>query len=180
MELTAFKAGPRRDPMSRMEHLRALSETGRTIQPAANLSNTENLHGSGLVQRPGNPNSWETDVIAHAQPQPIDATQTLKALNDPVFDGMKPAGSASPHLGLFAMHLGGPMTSQHYHHQTAGFTEEDRRNFLMTGERHRRHAGRRQQSTNTIFGEDPASAQDRWQTSSHTSHSYHSAYIPRY
>ena len=34
------------------------------MQPDPNFCNSGNLHGSGLIQRPNNPNSWETDLAA--------------------------------------------------------------------------------------------------------------------
>ena len=63
--------------------------------------------------------------------------------------GSGAAGAAHPHLGLFgasAAYGGGagmgfgppPPTSPHFGRQTAGFTEEATRQFLLTNERARR------------------------------------------
>mmetsp|Transcript_26994 Transcript_26994/g.59318 ORF Transcript_26994/g.59318 Transcript_26994/m.59318 type:complete len:86 (-) Transcript_26994:420-677(-) len=75
-----------------------------------------------------------------------------------------------PNLGLFGQHPGGPPASPHYHLQTKGLTEEQRRQYLITGERHRKHATRRFQKTDLFGASDPANSADHWATSSKVSY----------
>ena len=42
--------------------------------------------------------------------------------------------------------------TMHYDRQTRGFTEEEKRMFMLTGERKRRHSERRMMRTHTIPG----------------------------
>ena len=63
-----------------------------------------------------------------------------------------PAGGAHENLGNLAIHLNGPPrnTTKHFAHFTNGFTEEQRRHFLLTKERRRRHADIKHAPTDTL------------------------------
>ena len=60
----------------------------------------------------------------------------------------------------------------HYPSQTATMTEEQRRTYLLTSERHRRHAEKRYMPTETrVFGQpEPAEAHHYTTSESHQAH----------
>lgn len=56
-------------------------------------------------------------------------------------------------MGVYGEQFGGPpRVSNHYHIQTCGYSEEERRLFLLTNERKRRGFEKRQALTHTIPG----------------------------
>ena len=65
--LTAFVAGHRRDPLSRVTHITTLHETGRLLAPP-HAHGTRNLFGPGAVVPDRWPGSWETEIQQHARP----------------------------------------------------------------------------------------------------------------
>ena len=66
----------------------------------------------------------------------------------------RPAGAAHVHCAVYGQVFGGPPVdvTMHYDRQTRGFTEEEKRMFMLTGERKRRHSERRMMRTHTIPG----------------------------
>ena len=162
--LQAFRAGPRRDPLSRETHTLALAETGRSSflhKSSAVNAYTKNTFGQGVVGTVGN---WESEIISkHASRTPLMPAVGVME-HGGRYDGVVgsgAAGAAHPHLGLFGANpqMGGgggmghgppPPMSPHYGRQTTGFTEEGKRQFLLSNERARRGAEQRWQRTNTI------------------------------
>ena len=119
--LTAFRAGPRRDPASRQLHVLALSDTGRVIEtPSSTLrrdiNSTSSLRASSaVIVRDDCTNSWENDRSAHLHP----ARVAVPRVSDPVSTAphARSAGTSHEHLGLFAHYTGAPPTSHHYYAQ---------------------------------------------------------------
>jgi len=163
--LVAFRTGPRRDPLSRETHVLTLAGSGRSnslgAKNAGGPFSKGLMPGSGIVPSLGG--SWETDIERHSQRQPLmPATGVLE--NNGRYDGVLgsgAAGAAHPHLGLFGQHpqFGGgggmghgppPPRSPHFDRQAGGFTEEGKRQFLLTNERARRGSDQRWQRTNTL------------------------------
>jgi hypothetical protein len=74
----------------------------------------------------------------------------------PVDDGVfpqRPAGSGHINMGVYGEQFGGPpAVTPHYRIQTCGYTEEEKRLFLLTNERKRRGFEKRQALTHTIPG----------------------------
>ena len=142
--LTAFRAGPRRDPLSRELHV----QLGGQVKSGTNPF-MRNTFGPAPIVPPGWPGSWETDVSLHTQREPL--TPSRGGMGGLLGSGA--AGAAHPNLGLLGTHGGGGPprdASPHYERQASGLTEEERRLFLLTGERARKHADRRWQRTNTL------------------------------
>ena len=134
--LTAFQAGPRRDPASRMLHVQALAASGRTSYAVTPQARNTGFIGS----------SWGMDVEDHARIQGL-----LPAFGT---DGLCTSGAAGishPNLGVFGPVSGPPQaTSQHFGRLAASLTEEKRRLLLLTGEQARRHADKRWAPTDTL------------------------------
>lgn len=144
--LRAFEAGPRRDPLSRELHLMKLGESARGGLTAPSYIRN-NTFGQGVTIPPGWKGSMESDILAHSQKQGL--RPYMGGLGG--LTGSGAAGAAHPNLGLLGDRSNGPPpASPHYRHQAAGYTEEERRMFLITGERNRRHAHARWQRTNTL------------------------------
>ena len=134
-------------------------------------------------------NSWENDRTAHLHPARVAVPRVSEPAS--VAPHERSAGTSHEHLGLFAHYSGPPPTSHHYHPQTVGYSEEQRRQFLLQGERARKHAASRQAPTDTLGLRASASDasldgdarrdddDDRWTTTSHAEHSYHSTFLPR-
>ena len=159
--LTAYRAGPRRDPLSHQMHVHALAATGRPLKAGPAGPYAMNMVGTSLVVAPHA--SWEADINEkhsnRAPLMPAVGSQENKGRYDGVL-GSGAAGAAHPHLGLFGQptsYGGGgmgvgppPPTSPHFGRQTSGYSEEAKRQFLLTGERARRGAHQRWAPTNTI------------------------------
>ena len=163
--LTAFRAGPRRDPLSRETHVLALAGSGRSSnvhKSGAVNAYTKNIFNAGVNVGPAG--SWENEILTnHSSRQPL--TPAVGSMeNGGRWDGVLgsgAAGAAHPNLGLFGANpqYGGgggmgygppPPTSPHYGIQTSGFTEEAKRQFLLSNERARRGADQRWARTNTL------------------------------
>jgi hypothetical protein len=157
MTKIGFFAGPRRDPISRELHIRALAEVGRTSALGSKLGSTHsgahNLFGSGAVVPDRWPASWEVDLAARMRaplmPPPPRSAMLERALT-PV------AGSSHPSLGVFAIGPPPEASPQHYALLTAGLTEEEKRQFLLTGERARRNAWKRYLPTDVLMQKEKA------------------------
>lgn len=149
----AFRAGPRRDPLSRVQHLMARSELGRLPNNLPGGQRGHNTFGSAPTAPPGWPGTWESDIEQHSRRGP------LQPANSAQIGGLLggAAGAAHPSLGVAGVIgiAGAPPEplhmSAHFARQAAAMTEEERRLFLLTGERSRRHAERRWAPTD-IFG----------------------------
>ena len=143
--LTAYKAGPRRDPLSHERHLQHLGALGMGISPTNPY--TKNTFGPAVTVPSGWHGSWETSVGSRSN------REGLRASNGGMGGllGSGAAGAAHPHLGLLGdLAHGPPPASPHYARQASGYTEEERRVFLLTNERARKHADTRWQRTNTL------------------------------
>ena len=71
--LTAFRAGPRRDPETRMLHVQSLADSGRLIQtPSSRLrcdvNTTQSIHGTAVLVPEGCANSWESTTTCWSSP----------------------------------------------------------------------------------------------------------------
>ena len=156
--LTAFRAGPRRDPLSRETHVLSMAQTGRSMNlPTATGPFAKNTFGAGLAVGPTS--SWEADLASHSARVPLMPAEDNGRHDGALGSGS--AGAAHPHLGLFgASTLAGggggmgmgppPNTSSHFSRNAAALTEEGKRQFMLSGERTRRGADQRWQRTNTI------------------------------
>ena len=90
--------------------------------------------------------------LRHERRGALGGESAFGVVDDGVYPSA-PAGSAHIHLGTYAANFGGPpAVTHHYHCQTVGYSEEERRLFLITGERARKHAEQRSSRTNTIPG----------------------------
>lgn len=83
--------------------------------------------------------------------------------------GPPPSGASHPLLGTLALSNRGRAgdDSRFFDRLTAGNSEEDKRQFLITNERHRRHADKKQCTTDTLGLGCPLPHRD-----------YHGGYIP--
>ena len=148
--LTAFRAGPRRDPLSREEHLRSLSERGAMPNRGTTPFGSSILPVAGVVVPANCPGSYETDIEEHSRRQPL-----MPAVGS---NGLLSSGAAgASHIDLG--HIGEEQrlrsvpVSQHYARLADGQTEEQKRLLLITKERARRHADKRWEPTDTLgFG----------------------------
>lgn len=141
-----LKAGARPDVLGLQEHVRLLGDTGRIIttkhNPIRDVPQYQQAFSAdSFGPKEWFPNSWDT-VQRLPRSDPVSRAQTRQA----------PAGAYHPNLSLWGgMINGGPTgTSLHYNHQTARMSEEERRKFLITGERTRRHASTRMAKTDTL------------------------------
>ena len=136
--MRAFDAGPRCDPMARVAHVDSLVRQARLIETPGNRAlrckpaASQSVFGAGVRVFRGQENSLQSDLDLHSYPRRII----------PPGPASTAAGAHHPHLGLFAEYTGDPTAaaSKHYPTLTANLTEEQRRLYLLTGERHRRHA----------------------------------------
>jgi hypothetical protein len=171
--MRAFDAGPRCDPMARVAHVESLVRQARLIETPGNKAlrckpaASQSVFGAGVKVPPGAYNNLELDLEEHAYPRRIIPP-------GPPLGASYPAGAHHPHLGLFADYTGDPTSScsKHYPTLTASLTEEQRRIYLLTGERHRRHAERRYRPSQ-VFGA-PAIGVNRFTTSERPA----TAYVP--
>lgn len=149
--LTAFRAGPRRDPLSRQTHVESLLNAGRSSGLIAGKAQpyVSNLRGPGAIVPEGWHGSWETDVATHSRRQPLQGAVRPDGILDPTLFGSGAAGAAHPSCGLIAAGPP-PQTSPHFHKLASGCTEEEVRHLLITNERRRRHSERRYAPTNTL------------------------------
>ena len=136
---TAFNAHSRLDPFSRERHISTLSAVGRT--PGLPRQD-RNLFGSGVIVPDRWPGSWEYEIALRSLRSPL--------VLSPLTSTDRPAGAAQNGLGVFSLDSPPPPHSQHYPRLTSKATEEEKRQFLLTGERGRRHADQRWQPTNTL------------------------------
>ena len=146
--LTAFHASPRRDPLSRRTHIETLSATGRISAIARSTPHGCSSLLPGCLVPERFYGSWETDVARHSQREPL---RPGTADSSGPLDGA--AGASHPNLGQLGSLRGGSdglRTSAHFSRLTAGYSEEERRQFLLTGERSRRNAAKRWAPTNTL------------------------------
>ena len=142
--LTAFRAGPRRNPLSRELHVQLGGHVKNTLTPF-----TRNTFGQAALVPSGWHGSWETDVSLHSQREPLQAS----AGGMGGLLGSGAAGASHPNLGLLGAIGGGGSprgASPHFARHAGGSTEEENRQFLLTGERARKHASQRWQRTNTL------------------------------
>ena len=135
-KLSAFSAGPRRDPLSRQIHIQSVAEAGRG---PAWLPNT---FGSGITVPPQWPYSWETDLEMHTQRRGV---QPSRGARDVFSSGA--AGAAHPNCGILGPE---PRGSPHFARLSSGVTEEQKRMLILTNERHRRHAELKYAPTDTL------------------------------
>ena len=140
-KLSAFSAGPRRDPLSRQIHIQSIAEAGRggLKRGPAWLPNT---FGSGITVPPQWPYSWETDLEMHTQRRGV---QPSRGARDVFSSGA--AGAAHPNCGILGPE---PRGSPHFARLSSGVTEEQKRMLILTNERHRRHAELKYAPTDTL------------------------------
>ena len=138
--LSAFAAGPRRDPFSRQTHIMAIADAGRggLKRGPAYMQNT---FGAGVTVPPDWPYSWETDVSQHTKSHGLQPSRGASVM----LSGA--AGASHPNCGILGP---SPQASPHFRILTNDATEEEKRLVLLTGERHRRHAELRYQKTDTL------------------------------
>lgn len=142
--LTAFRAGPRRDPLSRELHVQLGGHVKNSLTPF-----TRNTFGQAALIPSGWHGSWETDVSLHTHREPLQAS--VGGMGGLLGSGA--AGAAHPNLGVLGSYGGGGPprdASPHFARHAASSTEEQNRLFLLTGERSRKHADQRWQRTNTL------------------------------
>ena len=139
--ITAFNAGPRRDPLSRQLHIEAIAAVGGGgLKTGPAFMGC--LSGSGVSVPPKWPYSWETDMDQHAQRQGLQPARGASAV---LTSGA--AGASHPNCGILGPQ---PKASPHFPKLSAGATEEEKRNLLLTNERHRRGAQWRYLPTDTL------------------------------
>ena len=148
-----FRAPPRRDAGAFSRDLLLRSRSGR-VQPRYNQSTSAqmNLHGAGcsVDRRPGI--SWDLACEEHQSQGALGGPSAFGVVVDGVYP-QRPAGSGHINMGVHGEQFGGPpRVTPHYRVQTRGFSEEERRLFLLTNERKRRGCHIRQQLTHTIPG----------------------------
>ena len=148
-----FRAPPRRDAGAFSRDLLLRSRSGR-VQPRYNQSTSAqmNLHGAGcnVDRRPGI--SWDLACEDHQGQGALGGPNAFGVVVDGVYP-QRPAGSGHINMGVHGQQFGGPpRVTPHYRVQTRGFSEEERRLFLLTNERKRRGSDIRQRLTHTIPG----------------------------
>ena len=112
-----------------------------------------NIRGTGCIVDRDPGISWDMASQAHEDAGALGGPDVFGVVDDGVLS-RRPAGAAHVHCAVYGQVFGGPPVdvTMHYDRQTRGFTEEERRMFLLTGERKRRHSERRQLRTRTIPG----------------------------
>ena len=144
-QLTAFRAGPRRDPLSRETHIHALAERGALRSKASTPFGSSILPISGVVVPPGR--SYESDILEHSRRERL-----MPAVGESGVLSSGAAGAYHPDLG----HVGEEQRSRtvpvtpHYGRLASGQTEEQNRLLLITNERARRHSSKRWEPTDTL------------------------------
>ena len=69
--LQAFRAGPRRDPLSRQTHLMSQSAVGRLPNQLPGGQHGRNLFGAAPTVPPRWPGTWQSDIDQHSQREPL-------------------------------------------------------------------------------------------------------------
>lgn len=101
-------------------------------------------------RRPGI--SWDLACQDHEKRGALGGPDEFGVVEDGVYP-QRPAGAAHLHMAVYGQVFGGPpVVTPHYPIQTKGYTEEEKRLFLLTGERKRRGYHIRQARTRTIPG----------------------------
>jgi hypothetical protein len=134
-----LKAGTRQDPISKQESVRQLYESGKITTSKHNcIRDTpqyrQAMYGTVFTVDHDYPNSWE-NLFLQPRSEPVQPVKTM----------VPPAGGYHPNLAVWGGMINGMPsdTTIHYHHHVQRMTEEERRSFLVSGERYRRHANKR-------------------------------------
>lgn len=149
----AFRAPPRKDAGAFSRDFLLRSRCGR-VQPRYNQAThkQQNITGAGCFvdRRPGI--SWDLACQDHEKRGALGGPDEFGVVEDGVYP-QRPAGAAHLHMAVYGQVFGGPpVVTPHYPIQTKGYTEEEKRLFLLTGERKRRGYHIRQARTRTIPG----------------------------
>lgn len=150
----AYRSPPRKDAGAFSRDFLKRTRTGTVEDRYHQASHKQlNIRGSGVIVDRDPGISWDMACQDHEDAGALGGPDEFGVVEDGVLP-RRPAGAAHVHYGVYGQVFGGPPSDVtiNYDWQTGGFTEEEKRMFLLTGERKRRHSDKRQYRTRTIPG----------------------------
>ena len=150
----AFRAPPRKDAGAFSRDFLKRTRTGTVEERYHQATHKKmNIRGTGCIVDRDPGISWDMACQAHEDAGALGGPDCFGVVDDGVLP-RRPAGAAHVHCAVYGQVFGGPPVdvTMHYDRQTRGFTEEEKRMFMLTGERKRRHSERRMMRTHTIPG----------------------------